>query len=250
MIHCAVFCQSSLVTNEEAEFRVAALNAYVTEDIWPLWADELGGGNPPNFVYYGRTTNLPKVGGTPAMLMMLDRSEIDWYGGYHSVLGRIPFGRSFEIGNIAPDRTFCHEGGEMAVNPYLDRWYDSPMDLRVAAEINDPVQADWYTKRVQLFGRFKAVEVPNFVLPAYFGKGGTSTRFDYLNMLKRPFETAPGGYLMAKNDRGDTVFLQRAQAAPTFSVDKISIASRTAQLLNGISIPRPGPGAPASSAKP
>lgn len=249
--HCAVFCQTSLVSNEEAEFRVAALNAYVAEDVWPAWAEELGGGNPPNFVYYGRSTNLPQIGSTPAMLLMLTRSEIDWYGGYHSVLGRIPFGRTFEVGNIAPDRTFNHEGAEMTVNPYLDRWYDGPVGLKLAAEINDPVQADWYTKRVMLFGQWRAIEVPNFVTPAYFGRGKISAQFDHLNMLKRPFEVAQGGYQMAKNDRGDTVFLRREQAsAMMFSVDKLSLASRTAQLLNGISIPRPGPGAPPAPAKP
>lgn len=237
--HCGVYAQVSEkeLSTAAAEAWCEAANAYVREDVWPHWGPVLGNRNPPNFFYYGRGLNLPMAlpEGPAGILVIKPKSPDPQTGGFHYVLGKMPAGRSY-LTSSDPDRTFNHEAGEMAVNPLLDLWYSGPMGYDYAAELNDPVQGSEYKKQVKVMGKTYNVDVPNFVLPGYFGLGRDNGRYDHLGRLSRPFKIERGGYQIARLPNGDNVFLGPNDGVE-FGATKFDELARTSQLMHKVQVP-------------
>jgi hypothetical protein len=236
--HCGVYAQvgEDELSTAKAEAWCEAANAYVREDVWPHWGPILDR-DPPNFFYYGRGLNLPMTlpEGPAGILVIKPKSPDPSTGGFHYVLGKMPAGRSY-LSSGDPDRTFNHEAGEMAVNPLLNLWFPGPMGYDYAGELNDPVQGSEYKKTVKIMGKDYQVDVPNFVLPAYFGVGPANGRYDFLGHLNRPFQIEQGGYQIARQENGDTVFLGPNDGVH-MNWTKFDELSRTRQLVEGRQVP-------------
>lgn len=235
--HCGVYAHVSedALSTAEVEAWCEAVNAYVREDVWPHWGPHLHR-DPPNFFYYGRGLDLPMTlpEGPAGILVIKPKSPDPATGGFHYLLGKMPAGRSY-LSSGDSDRTFNHEGGEMAINPLLDLWFEGPRGYDYAAELNDPVQGSGYRKKVSVMGRTMEVDVPNFVLPSYFGIGPSTGRYDHLGRLNRPFQIEQGGYQIARLDNGDTVFLGPAEGVP-FNATKFDELARTRQIMSGVTV--------------
>jgi len=234
--HCGVYAQvkHEELSTSDAEAWCEAANVYVREEVWDAWGAVLNR-NPPNFIYYGRGLNLPMSlpEGPAGILVIKSKSPDPSTGGFHYVLGKMPAGRSY-LSSSGPDETFCHEAGEMAVNPLLNLWYPGPKGYDYSGEVNDPVQGPDYKKTVKVFGRSLEVVCPNFVYPAYFGIGN-GTKYDHMGVLKAPFSLTPGGYQIARLVNGDTIFLNPGEMA--FGQRKFDELSRSSQLAKGITVP-------------
>lgn len=236
--HCGVYAHVSedALSTAEVEAWCEAANAYIREDVWPHWGPVLNR-NPPNIFYYGRGLDLPMTlpEGPAGILVIKPKSPDPQTGGFHYILGKMPAGRSY-LSSRDPDKTFNHEAGEMGVNPLLDLWYDGPLGYAYAAELNDPVQGGAYKKRVKVMGETMEVDVPNFVLPSYFGLGASSGRYDHLGQLNRPFQVQSGGYQIARLPNGDNVFMGPNDGV-AMNWTKFDELSRTRQIMTGVQVP-------------
>lgn len=87
--------------------------------------------------------------------------------------------------------TACHELAEMMVDPAANLWSDGPRSTLWAYEVCDPVEEDEFD--------IDGISMSDFVCPAYFElfrlKQRKTTRYDYLDKLKKPFSLRPGGYV-------------------------------------------------------
>lgn len=96
-----------------------------------------------------------------------------------------------------------HEGGEITGDPNCDQWVPRPDGKQQAVEVCDPVQARKYG--IDLGDGLPPIQVSDFVLPSYFGKGETPTT--YLEIIGQgehiePLGIAQGGYALVRNGDG------------------------------------------------
>lgn len=235
--YIAVYRQTDLVKDEEVEGWCAAANRFLREDVWPAWGIELARPHPPNVLYHGPgLTTAEGAKEPPGIVVIKEKPEMDGVGGFHFHLGKIPVARSYILGSSLPDRTFLHEIGEMAINPYLDVWYSGPRGFLYAAEGMDPTQTQDYQINVPVLGQYRTVMAPNFVYPAYF-KPGTFGPYDHLGRIGAPYSIPDGGYQIAKDEQ-DRMLMLAPGGAP-FGAEKLDRMSRTNQLMRGIVVPRP-----------
>lgn len=121
--------------------------------------------------------------------------------GWHSTTeaGR-PFGRVFwqpvkEAGGsllsgpTSLSTVISHEVLEMLGDPYVNWWCDAPDGQLEALELADRTQGDAYD--------IGGVSVSNFLGPRAFSAGPGP--YDYLGLLKTPFEIRPGGYAIRRD---------------------------------------------------
>lgn len=96
--------------------------------------------------------------------------------------------------------TADHENKEMRGNPDVNQWRPWPgePEWEAALEVADPVQADWKTEVVHLYGKAHKVRVSNYVLPAWYDSAAAPP-YDAFRLCKRPGEIRPGGYLPVRN---------------------------------------------------
>lgn len=133
--------------------------------------------------------------------------------GWHSVdnVGRA-FGRAFwhlirDHGGTLLDGpaslsvTLSHEALEAIGDPYVSWWADVNASTQEALELCDRVQAQSY--------EIDGVSVSNFLGPRAFRDGDGP--YDYMRKLESPWEIAPGGYAIRRNEDG--IFFEWAQAA-------------------------------------
>jgi len=84
-----------------------------------------------------------------------------------------------------------HEAIELQCDIFCATWsFSNRLRCLVATEACDPVQSETYT--ITVHGT--AVEVSNFVTPAYFTDNALGRPLDHLGSLNRTFDVAHGGY--------------------------------------------------------
>lgn len=115
--------------------------------------------------------------------------------GYHDTTpAGLPLAKVFPLldAEDGPDGlsiTLSHELLEMLADPWLTKCVQSSVDGKFwAYEVCDAVEADKY--------EIDGVPVSNFVTPAYFEPPSSraGVKFDYLGLVRKPFEVRKGGY--------------------------------------------------------
>jgi hypothetical protein len=127
-------------------------------------------------------------------LYVLDEPAPEGILGYHKTRWGTPISYVY-AGDCAAagavlSTVIAHELAEMLGDPSADIYVDMPNGKRVARELCDPVQADFFTVGETL--------VCNFVNPSYFDPQGQAP-YDYLNQIKVPFAMTGGGYMIIDN---------------------------------------------------
>jgi CRP-like cAMP-binding protein len=98
-------------------------------------------------------------------------------------------GKKVLTGDLSVSTVLSHEVCEMLINPSVSGWSDSGRGWLVATEVCDPVQSSYYD--------IGGVSVSNFVTPDFFSPVvSPGDRFDYMGVLKAPFQIAKGGYVL------------------------------------------------------
>jgi len=140
--------------------------------------------------------------------VFVDNPDIAGVLGYHSVTaGGRYFARIFvdlllKEGTWNQSVSSCasHENLELQGNPTCLKGVIGPVrpeGSRYQYELCDPVEEDYYTKRVDGVD----VSVSNFVLREYFDPNKPNgSRVDYLGTCPGPFQLAPKGYMLVSKD--------------------------------------------------
>ncbi len=101
----------------------------------------------------------------------------------------------------SPSVTTAHELVEMLGDPAINLCAISPKGTVVAYETADACERETF--------KVDGIDMSDFVLPAYFEpfRRPSSTRFDYMQRVDRPFRILPGGYLpVYRNGQWGQVF--------------------------------------------
>lgn len=192
-----------LITDEEIQVVIRAVNAQIAYDFRPYWhrAAELRLEGPASDA--PDKVSLPELRGD-AILYLWNDLDIDEALGYHELNARgIPFG--FVFTKLAAELgepwsvTFSHEALELLGDPEVNLLVAGPhpgeLDREVFHwyEMCDAVQAEHY--------ELNGVAVSNFLLPLYFTRDPeTGGRNDFLGRLYKgtsltSFAINPGGYV-------------------------------------------------------
>jgi hypothetical protein len=181
--------ESSVVSAEDLKKAIGPLQRQIDEHFFPLWgwrADlQLG------------TRRDQK----PAMKVII-RNRSDEAGdlGYHFKNG-LPITYTFAKDDIEYSgeftSTLSHELLEMIADPGVNLYARGPVKVKgertrmgwVSYEVCDPVEDNLY--------EIGGIKVSNFVTPEFFEDEHKkrSVKFDFLGMVDRPFQVAPGGYM-------------------------------------------------------
>jgi hypothetical protein len=200
--------KSKIVKNEDLQRALPALQRQIDEQFYPIW------GWRADLMVLADVAEKHKNG---MKVVIHDRSSEAGTLGYH-FKGGLPTTYIFAKDDIAasPDHeytsTLSHELLEMVADPDVNLYAKGPVKLKegtrmgwVGYEVCDPVEGNLYD--------IGGVKVSNFVTPEYFEAEHKrdSVRFDYLQVLDRPFEVADGGYLdVLVNSRWHTIWGQKA----------------------------------------
>lgn len=143
---------------------------------------------------------VPNDGETSALTIYDDPDQFGALGWHDVMQNGVAFGRIFwrpvkEAGGtllqgpLALSTVLSHEMLEMLGDPYINWWVDMP-DGRTqdSLELGDRTQGDHYA--------IGDVSVSNFLGPRAFREGVGP--YDYLGLLKSPFEIRPGGYAIRR----------------------------------------------------
>jgi hypothetical protein len=187
----AVINESDVATNRQVERMVRAIQRQVTEHFRPAW------GLQARLVFNEDPPLAMKV-------LIKDRATEEDAGflGYHFVDG-LPVTYVFAKDDIESNgefsSTLSHEILEMMADPdanlYAQGFYRDKGGRRrpafVSYEVCDPVEACVY--------KIDGVTVSDFVLPEWFEPEHERglMKMDYRDVLRGPFELAPGGYMDA-----------------------------------------------------
>lgn len=177
-------------------FAVEAIRIQLTRDLLPAWAGYLPVPRALTVTGYTSATDLVPGSFDPIeVLASLDDPSIL---GDHSGLAATgqAWGRSLPRSTV-----MSHEGVELVVDPYADRWVKLPDGRVVALESADPVENDSYTISVTIGDETRDVPVSNFVYPDWFGEG-PGTQYDHMGLCKAADENR--GYLVVENPDGST----------------------------------------------
>lgn len=183
---------STVVTDEQCQALIAALQIQVTRDFEPAW------GVGANLVFVPRT-------GTPVpgswWLSILDTTDRPGMAGHHEATSEgMPIAKCFAGTDIQYGMkwtvTASHELLEMLANPYLNRTvfvHPVPGQGKLYTyEICDPCQHHSFGYEIN------GLPVCDFVYPVYFDSlcpPGTA-QFDHMNHLQAPLPALlPGGYI-------------------------------------------------------
>ncbi len=178
---------------------IPALQKFLDEHFVPVW------GTPATLV----KATKPLVGAWS--IAFLDDADAANALGYHDLTKNgLPLSKIFVKTTLADGQkvsvTACHELAEMMVDPAINLWADGPGGSLYAYEMCDAVEEDEFV--------IDGIAMSDFVYPAYFElfRRPSSAQFDYLNLLKRPFELRKGGYsLIRKGAQITQIFGSRAK---------------------------------------
>lgn len=89
----------------------------------------------------------------------------------------------------------AHELAEALIDPFCNQWISSNDDgtILVAKEVADPVQDNIVP--IKLPDR-STVGLSDFIYPSWTDSQAVKGPFNYLATLQRPFQVAPGGYVV------------------------------------------------------
>ncbi len=152
---------------------------------------------PPIGFGIGCRLRVASVGAPPQpdewVLLLTDKIDVSGALGYHDVTPHgLPVMRVFpklDIDEGLPwTPTASHELLETLADPNIAKCAQAPDGRMWAYEVADAVEADSYL--------IDGVPVSNFVTPLYFEPPAhlTDAQFDYLKLVKQPYEIRPGGY--------------------------------------------------------
>jgi len=187
---------SNVLTDQQIEPVVPALQKQVTNDFAPIW----GASAQLDFVAKGRT---PPQGRW--WLTVVDTPDHAAMLGFHDLTpDGLPLGKVF----AGTDRTLesqwtvtaSHELLEMLADPGINLnalnmtnfdVQQSSIGRLYAYEVCDACEADKYAYGVD------GVQVSDFVFPAWFEAfhAAGSTQFDFREFINQPFQLLPGGYI-------------------------------------------------------
>jgi hypothetical protein len=154
---------------------------------------------------------------TGGYLAICQRSiDVQGAAGYHTVDGHRPeivVSKEFvdSIGMSFP-LVFSHEVLEVLGDPLCNRWIHDWL-----AELGDPVERQSYP--------IDGIEMSNFVLPVWF-EPGSKGPWDYLGLLTRPGEIAPGGYATTRKG-GVEHQVYGSEAAQARHLRKVALGGHT-----------------------
>ena len=169
---------------------IPALQKFLDECFAPVW------GTPAKLIK-ARATK-PGIWN----MVFLDDADSPGAEGYHDITWKgMPLAKVF-VKPTLDDKdlvsvTACHELCEMLVDPMATLWCEGPRSTLWAYEVCDAVEEKTFD--------VDGIAMSDFVFPAYFdtfrSKRPRSAQFDYLKMVKRPFQILKGGYSDIRHDR-------------------------------------------------
>lgn len=173
------------------EALVSALQRFVDECFAPVWGTpcklELGSTFRP---------------GQWAMVFLDDAHAPEALGYHELTPDGLPLSKVF-VRTILNDEQKVsviagHELAEMLVNPAINLSVQSRDGRLYAYEVCDAVEGTQFS--------LDEVPMPNFVFPAFFEgfRARRGDQFDYLNLVKAPFEMLTNGYMPVYEDGGWT----------------------------------------------
>jgi hypothetical protein len=195
-IAVAVVNQARSPLGVDLDVLVAALQTQVTRDFAPKWGITCK---------VQKATSIPK--GAWAIVILDDPDEPN-AAGYHDLTpDGLPLSKVFvAAGDVSV--TASHELLEMLVDPAINSGcQQADQKTWVALEVCDAVEETTY----KIDG---VTAVSNFVFPSYFEsfRKANSGKFDFLGLVKKPFQILKGGYLpVFKNGRWTQVFGSEAK---------------------------------------
>lgn len=223
--HIAIVRVSQQASERDVAFWCEAVRIQLQQHAAPAW-----GMPPPGVFVYDLDTFEPEEPNVP-IIAIVDDDGNDQAAGFHSAFGGVAFGLVDLHQASEPSRTLSHEALELWGNSQLDRWVPGPGGLEYAVELSDACQRDQYTIDVEMFGEKRAVVVSSFVYPEWF-QAGAEGPTAHLAPCDEPFELAPGGYAIARNDGGQVVYLSHRDGA-YMSPAKMRRWGRTRRLIEG-----------------
>lgn len=199
----AIVNESTKCSAADAQTMAAACQVQLANDFEPEW-----GLGRSEVICYADKGQAPS---DAVLLVLLDDSDQAGALGYHSegsvgdLYAKVFVAPSLENGSglFGPDgvcSVVSHEILEARADPDVNHWVDGPVVEpweSVAYEVCDPCESDSYPVMVN----GQQVYVSNFVLPSWFDLGG-KPKFDFLGTCPGPFQLAPGGYAIVRNQRG------------------------------------------------
>src|SRR5205807_2681637 len=190
-IRVAVINASTVLTDEQVQAAVPALQTQVRRDFAPAWGIDAD-------LSFVPCNAIPDPG--LWWLTVLDDSDQAGALGYHDITDEgLPLGKVFAKADLRYGSrwtvTASHELLEMLADPEVNLTVfvqQSDQGGRLYAyEVCDACEAD------ELGYAIDGTLVSDFVYPAWFepSRDPGSAKFDYANKVQAPFELLPGGYI-------------------------------------------------------
>lgn len=183
--------QSTVVTNTQIQVAIIAWNKQLDGEFAYAWGK-------PHFMAMLTILDEPGPGDQPNALGYHDRDANNQP--YARIFAKLAIDNGYPWTGVA-----SHELLEMTANPYLDRF--AVIDTSGGAftsgyimpnEVCDATESQFYTITL---ATGEAVQVSNFVLPAWYIRGAPEP-YDHLHKLTAPLQIARGGYAQAEEFTG------------------------------------------------
>jgi hypothetical protein len=198
----ACFSQATVPLGISLGTLLAALQKFVDQKVVPVW------GTPAKLV---QSTGFVK--GAWALVFLDDADQADALAYHELTPDGFPISKVFVETILGAQSSLSvatsHELVEMLVDPAINLYSSGPDPKAVYAyEAADPVE--------ELSFKVDGVAMTDFVYPSYFEgfHKPSSTQFDYLGKVTRPFQILAGGYqIVFRNGKWSQVFGSKAKAA-------------------------------------
>ena len=190
-IKIAILNKSSVVSDAEIEKAVPAFQTQISRDFAPVW------GIDADLKFF---SSKEVISAGYWWCIVTDTSDVDGALGYHELTPEgnpisYVFAKSDLANNLSWTITMSHELLEMLADPNINLTVlaESKYGLGklYSYEVCDACEDDQFGYEIN------GVMVSDFVYPAWFEsfrKEG-STKFDYKNLIHKPLDLLPGGYI-------------------------------------------------------
>lgn len=178
--------RSSIYSDDDMGKLVPALRKFLDNCFIPIW------GTPASL-----TLATDDVEGAWSLVMLDDADAADALGYHDLTKDGLPISKVFVKTTLAAGEkisvTAAHEIAEMLIDPSANLWAQHPNGSMWAYEASDAVEDEEFL--------IDGIAMSDFVTPAYFEgfRAPGSARFDYLKLIKRPFQILHGGYAIISN---------------------------------------------------